>query len=301
MKTESEKLKRFIDDAAFLEKNKLQIECELNALKKKIEKESERSQYCFSEKTEKLSGVILIAIIYVIVMLLVHFIIVPLMHFVIIDLIVSLFQGFRTMPPYKIFDVVCDIIIGTLLFIPVLASLIDFIKEKMITKRERKEKVLYDENEEQRLQHFNNVILPKIKDEKNKLEKEYNIYDSEIQQLYELNVIPIEYCNLEAMYVMQKYILKYKIIDKKKLLNACDKYFQYKDLKQGVKNAQERLDDAQMKIIHSFEEMAYSMESQMELLAMKIESQNYDLEQLHELTEREKCNSELLLYWHLIE
>ncbi len=301
MKTESEKLKHFIDDAVFLEKNKLQIEVKLEAFKKKIEKESKRNQYCFSEKNEKLSGVILIGIIYVIAMLLVHFIIVPLLHFVIIDLIISLFQGFRTMPPYKIFDVVCDIIIGALLFIPVLASLIDFIKEKMITKRERKAKVLYDENEEQRLQHFNNVILPKIKDEENKLEKEYNIYDSEIQQLYELNVIPIEYCNLEAMYVMQKYILKYKIIDKKKLLNACDKYFQYKELKQNVQDAQERLEDAQMSIIDSFENMTYSIKSEMDLFMMKIESQNYDLERLQDRTEREKRNSELLLYWHLIE
>ena len=68
-----------------------------------------------------------------------------------------------------------------------------------------------------------------------------------------------------------------------------------------MQNAQERLEDAQMRIIDSFEDVAYSMESQMDSLMMKIESQNYDLERLQERTEREKRNSELLLYWNLID
>lgn len=143
--------------------------------------------------------------------------------------------------------------------------------------------------------------MPKIHNEEKELKKEYDVYDSELQQLYDLEVIPYEYCNLEAMYVMREYMSKYKIRDKKKLLNACDKYFQYKDLKQGVQNAQERLEDAQRRIIESFEEMAYSMESYMDSLMMKIENQNFDLERLQERTDREKRNSELLLYWNLIE
>lgn len=301
MRVQDEKLKHFIDDAIFLEKNKLQIECKLEALKKKTEKELKRNQYQFSEKTESFLGIIILIILYIIAMLIVHFIIVPVIHFIIIDIIISMFRGFKAMPAYKTFDVVCDIIIGGLIFIPIVFSFINLIKEKIITKREYKEKSVLDENEEHRLQHFNDIVLPKIKDEENELKKEYDIYNSEIKQLYELGILPDEYCNLEAIYIMQKYILKYKVTDKKKLLNACDKYFQYKDLKQDVQNAQEYLNDVQMKIIDDFENIAYSMESQIDSLTMKIESQNYDLERLQERTEREKRNSELLLYWNLID
>lgn len=301
MNVQDEKLKHFIYDAIFLEENKAHIKCKLKALKKKAEKESERSQYRLSEKTKRLSSILICILIYLIAMFLVHFIIVPLVHSVIIDTIISIFQGFRTMPPYKTFDIVCDIIIGILLFIPVVLCFIDFIEEKTIMKQEYKEKMLHDENEEQRLQHFNSVILPKIKEEESELKKEYIMYNSEIQQLYELNIIPNEYCNLEAMNVMREYISKYKVIDKKTLLNACDKYFQHKALKQGVQDAQRRLDDAEMRIIDSFEDMTYSMESRMDSLMMKIESQNYDSECLQERTYREKRNSELLLYWNLID
>lgn len=301
MNIQEEKLKHFIDDAAFLEKNKFQIEMELKALKEKEEKEQKRSHYRFSEREIKLSTVIWSLVIFAIVMLLVHFIIVPLLHFVIIDIIISIFQGFRTMPPCKPFDIVCDIIIGIVLFIPVFGVLLQFFGEKLVEVSETKEKKIHDETEDNRLQHFNEVIIPKIRNEENKLQEEYNTYDSELQQLYEIDLVPDEYHNLEALYIMQQYMSKYKIIDKKRLLNACDKYFQYKDLKQNVQNAQERLEDAQMRIVDSFEEMAYSMESHMDSLMMKIESQNYDLERLQERTEREKRNLELLLYWNLID
>lgn len=301
MNIHEEKLKRFIDDATFLEKNKFQIECELKTLKEKEKKEKERSQYRFSEREIKLSTIIWSLVIYTIIMLLVHFIIVPLLHFVIIDLIVSLFQGFRTMPPCKTFDIVCDIIIGILLFIPVFWILFQFVCERIVEINEKKEKRMHDETEDNRLQHFNEVIIPKIRNEENKLQEEYNTYESELQRLYEIDLVPDEYHNFEALYVMQQYMLKYKITDKKRLLNACDKYFQYKELKQNVQNAQERLEDAQIRIIDSFEDMAYSMESQMDSLMMKIESQNYDLERLQERTEREKRNSELLLYWNLMD
>ena len=301
MNDQDKKLNRFISDAIFLEKNRLQIKREIEALKNKTEEESKRSQYTLPEKPMNLGTMILIFLVYAIVMLLVHFIIVPLLHFIIIDLIISIFQGFRTMPPYRTFDIVCDIIVGILLFIPVLMLFIEFIGDKVTAKKELREKSIHDENEEQRLQHFYNVTLPKIKNEENELNKEYAAYDSEIQQLYGLGIFPIEYCNLESMCVMQEYISKYKVTEKKKLLNACDKYFQYKDLKQNVENAQERLEEAQMRIIDSFEDMAYSMESQIDSITMKVESQNYDLERLQERTEREKRNSELLLYWNLTD
>lgn len=301
MKVQDEKLKHFIDDAVFLEKNKLQIAVELEGIKKKHKKESERNQYRFSEKEFTFGMAILILVLYAIAMLLVHFIIVPLAHAIIIDLIISMFRGFKEMPPCKTFDIVCDIILGILLFIPVSVFVGGYIEERIIDKKEHKKKLIHDNKEEQRLKHFNSVILPKMQDTENELKKEYDLYDSEIQQLYELEVIPYEYCNLEAMLVMKKYIQKYKVSDRKQLLNACDKYFQYKDLKQGVQNAQQRLDDAEVRIIDSFEDMAYSMESQMNSLMMKIESQNYDLESLQERTEREKRNTELLLYWNLID
>ncbi len=301
MNNQDEKLERFIDDAIFLETNKLKIECGLKTLKAKEKKEKERSQYRFSKREIKLSGVIWSLVIFAIVMLLVHFIVVPLLHFIIIDLIISLFQGFRTMPPCKPFDVVCDVIIGVALFIPVFGILLQFFGEKLIELSEIKEKNIHDETEDNRLQHFNEVIIPKIRDEENKLQEEYDTYDLELQKLYGIGLVPEEYCNLEALYIMKQYIIKYKTKDKKSLLNACDKYFQYKDLKQNVQNAQERLEDAQMRIIDSFEDVAYSMESQMDSLMMKIESQNYDLERLQERTEREKRNSELLLYWNLID
>lgn len=300
MNNQEEKLKHFIDDAIFLEKNKLKIECELKTLKEKTENESKRSEYRISEKTESLGDILTTILIYVIVMLIIRFIVVPVIHFVILDIIIAMFRGFKAMPPCKAFDIACNTIFGILLFIPVLLTIWRFIKEKVEGIRENKEKTIHDEKEEQRLQHFNNIIMPKIKNEEKQLKKEYNIYDSEIQQLYELDVIPMEYCNLEAINVMQEYISKYKVTDKKHLLNACDKYFQYKDLKHGVQNAQERLEYAQRKVIESFEDMAYSMESKMDSLMMKMESQNYDLERLQERTEREKRNSELLLYWNLI-
>jgi len=301
MKVQDEKLKHFIDDVIFLEKNRLQIEGELECLKKKQKKESERNKYSFSEREVTLKTIILILILYAIAMLLVHFIIVPLAHAIIIDLIISMFQGFKEMPPYKAFDIVCDIILGILLFIPVYAFISDYIEETVIEKKEHKEKLIHDNKEEQRLKHFNSVILPKMQDTENELKKEYGLYDSEIQQLYELEVIPYEYCNLEAMLVMQEYIQKYKVSDRKQLLNACDKYFHYKDLKKGVQDAQQRLGDAETRIIDSFEDMAYSMKSQIDSFMTKIESQNYDLERLQERTEREKRNTELLLYWNLID
>lgn len=301
MNIQEEKLKHFIDDATFLEKNKFQIECELKTLSEKEKKEKERSQYRFSEREIKLSTVIWSLIIYTIIMLIVRFIIVPLLHFVIIDLIVSLFQGFRTMPPCKPFDIVCNIIIGVVLFIPVFLILLQFFSEKLVEVSENKEKIIHDEAEDNRLQHFYEVIIPKIRNEENKLQEEYDTYETELQRLYEIDLVPDEYHNFEALYVMQQYMLKYKITDKKRLLNACDKYFQYKELKQNVQNAHEHLEDAQMRIIESFKDMAYSMESKMDCLMMKMESQNYDLERLQERTDRERRNSELLLYWNLID
>ena len=112
MNDQDKKLKRFISDAIFLEKNRLQIKHELEALNNKTEEESKRSQYTLSEKPMNLGTMILIFLVYAIIMLLVHFIIVPLLHFIIIDLIISIFQGLRTMPPYRTFDIVCDIIVG---------------------------------------------------------------------------------------------------------------------------------------------------------------------------------------------
>ncbi len=300
MNDQDKKINRFIDDAIFLEWNRQRIKQELEALNNKTEEESKRSQYTLPEKP-MFRNIIVIFFAYAIIMLLVHFIIVPLLHFIIIDLVISIFQGFRTMPPYRTFDIVCDIVVGILLFIPVLMLFIEFIGDRVTAKKEYREKSIHDENEERRLQHFYNVTLPKIKDEENELNKEYATYDSEIRQLYGLGIFPIEYCNLESMCVMQEYISKYKVTEKKKLLNACDKYFQYKDLKQDAEKAQERLEEAQMRIIDSFEDMAYSMESQIDSIMMKVESQNYDLESLQERTEREKRNSELLLYWNLID
>ena len=43
-------------------------------------------------------------------------------------------------------------------------------------------------------------------------------------------VLPEEYRNFESLYVMQIYMSKYKLTTKKQLLNACDRYFQRKEL-----------------------------------------------------------------------
>lgn len=140
MDNQEEKLEHFIDDTIFLEKNKFKIECELKALKEKTEKESARSEYCMSEKTESFSDILICILIYAIAMLIICFIIVPVLHFVIIDIIISIFRGFKTMPPCKAFNIVCNTIFGILLFIPVLLTIWRFIEEKVEGIRENKEK-----------------------------------------------------------------------------------------------------------------------------------------------------------------
>ena len=48
---------------------------------------------------------------------------------------------------------------------------------------------------------------------------------------------PEEYRNFVSLYVMQIYMSKYKLITKKQLLNACDRYFQRKELRSEIQIA----------------------------------------------------------------
>ena len=114
-------------------------------------------------------------------------------------------------------------------------------------------------------------------------------------------VLPEEYRNFEAHYVMQIYMSKYKLTTKKQLLNACDRYFQRKELRSEIQIADAYLKETESSIMCSFQEMTNSVQRSMNSMITAIDSQNYELEKVKQKTEKDRKNAELLLDWNLMK
>ena len=83
------------------------------------------------------------------------------------------------------FRIICDIIILLILGIIPAFSIIGYIKETHRRMREKKEKKIHDQNEIERMQYAEAVIIPKIEQETTELQNEYQTYDIESKKLFE--------------------------------------------------------------------------------------------------------------------
>lgn len=291
---ETEQLKHFLEDASFLEENKFQIDCKLHALEE--EKENGRTKVAYHLSNQKREYSLFVSsfffFLFIIAAVLVHFIIVPLIYFLFFAIFFS---------NYIMFRIICDIIILLILGIIPAFSIIGYIKETHGRMREKKEKKIHDQNEIERMQYAEAVIIPKIEQETTELQNEYQTYDIESKKLFELVNFPEEYRNFESLYVMQIYMSKYKLTTKKQLLNACDRYFQRKELRSEIQIADAYLKETESSIMCSFQEMTNSVQRSMNSMITAIDSQNYELEKVKQKTEKDRKNAELLLDWNLMK
>ena len=277
---ETEQLKHFLEDASFLEENKFQIDCKLHALEEEKEKGRTKVVYHLSNQKREYSLFVssFFFFLFIIAAVLVHFIIVPLIYFLFFAILILLILG----------------------IIPAF-SIIGYIKETHGRMREKKEKKIHDQNEIERMQYAEAVIIPKIEQETTELQNEYQTYDIESKKLFELVNFPEEYRNFESLYVMQIYMSKYKLTTKKQLLNACDRYFQRKELRSEIQIADAYLKETESSIMCSFQEMTNSVQRSMNSMITAIDSQNYELEKVKQKTEKDRKNAELLLDWNLMK
>ena len=282
-------LVKFIEDAFFLESAIFRLNEQENALNNLKEESLKRQEYQMNtDFWNSMYGRVLILIGMVVPIGIGALVLTPFFAFLLYLLAVP----FRW---WKLFLIIWGI--GNL--VDIIANAPEIIRCIIGKRREMKAYVEVYMQEEERLEHVNEVIAPKIEKELHEIQLELTSLERELCELYELELFPEEFCNFEYMSVLNRYVTKYKVTDKKGLLNACDRYNKAKDLSQDVERARDSLHQAEFIIIQEFREMLESVMLEMTTMTAEIESQNYDLMRLEERTERNQRNTELLLYWKM--
>ena len=282
-------LVKFIEDAFFLESAIFRLNAQKNALNNLKEESLKRQEYQMNtDFWDSMNGRVLILIGMVVPIGIGALVLTPFFAFLLYLLAVP----FKW---WKLFLILWCI--GNL--VDIIANAPEIIRCIIGKRREMKAYVEVYTQEEERLEHVNEVVVPKIEKELYEIQLELATLESELCELYELELLPEEFCNFEYMSVLNRYATKYKVTDKKGLLNACDRYYKAKDLSQDVERARDSLHQAEFAIVQEFEEMVSSVLFETETMAQEIVSQNYDIMRLEERTERNRRNTELLLYWKM--
>lgn len=282
-------LVKFIEDAFFLESAIFRLNEQKNALNNLKEESLKRQEYQMNNDFwDSMYGRVLILIGMIVPIGIGALVLTPLFAFILYLLAVP----FKW---WKLFLILWGI--GNL--VDIIANAPEIIRCIIGKRREMKAYVEVYMQEEERLKHVNKVVVPKIEKELYEIQSELASLENELCELYDLGLFPEEFCNFEYMSVLNRYVTKYKVTDKKGLLNACDRYYKAKDLSQDVERARDSLHQAEFAIVQEFREMLESVMLEMTTMAAEIESQNYDLICLEERAERNQRNTELLLYWKM--